>query len=190
MKRSTVSLAWFLVLCFAFAGGAWGAEVEKKKEAPGKPITITANRMEANRRLRVVTYLDNVVAKKEDLTIYAQRVEFLFDEKMEEIQKITAEGGVRIVDPEKSATAAKAIYLNDQDVLILTGNPKVWQGDNLISGSKITLFRKEDRSVVEGGEKERVFSIFYPGKEGEGSGKGILPRGKPDQEKPTKSKGD
>jgi len=188
LKKLIHFLLCCVIIWLGLAGGVSG-ETEKRKEAPAKPVTITANRMEANRRLHMVTYLDNVVAKKEDLTIYAQRVEFLFDEKMEEIQKITAEGGVRIVDPEKTATAEKAIYLNEQDVLILTGNPKVWQGDNLISGSKITLFRKEERSVVEGGEKERVFSVFYPGKEGEGPGKGILPRGKPDQEKSPKGKG-
>jgi len=169
---------------------AWG-ESERRKAEPPKPVTITAKRMEANRKLHVVTYIEDVVVKKEDLTIYAPRIEFLFDEKMEEIQKITAEGGVRIVDPEKTATAEKALYLNDQDILILTGNAKVWQGDNVIAGPKMTLLRKEDRSIVEGAGNERVTSIFYPSKERGGSkkGMGILPKGKTDQEKSTRGKG-
>jgi lipopolysaccharide export system protein LptA len=146
--------------------------------------------MEANRKLRQVTYIDNVIVKKEDLTIYAPRIEILFDEKMEEIQKITADGGVRIADPEKTATSEKAVYLNDQDVLILTGNPRVWQGDNVITGSKMTLFRKEDRSVVEGDEKERVTSVFYASGQGQEPRKGILPKSKGGQEQPSKGKGD
>ena len=163
---------------------------EKKEAAPPKPVTITANRMEVNRKLRIAVYIDNVVVKKEDLTIYARRVEFLFDEQMEEIQKVTAEGGVRIVDPEKTATSDKAVYLNDQDILILMGNARVWQGENVITGSKMTLLRKEDRSIVESEGKERITSVFYPKKEEGGSkvGVGALPKGKTDQEKSPKSK--
>jgi lipopolysaccharide export system protein LptA len=161
---------------------------EKKEAAPPKPVTITANRMEVNRKLHIAVYIDNVVVKKEDTTIYARKMEFLFDDKMEEIQKMTAEGGVRIVDPEKTATSDKAIYLNDKDILILTGNAKVWQGDNVVTGSKMTLLRQEDRSIVESEGKGRVTSVFYQNKEEEGSktGIGILPKGKTDQEKSTK----
>jgi lipopolysaccharide export system protein LptA len=161
---------------------------EKKEAAPPGPVTISANRMEVNRKLHVAVYIDNVVVKKGDLTIYARKVEFLFDDKMEEIQKVTAEGGVRIVDPEKTATSEKAVYLNDQDILILTGNAKVWQGENVITGSKMTLLRKEDRSIVESEGKGRITSVFYQNKEEGGSktGIGILPKGKTDQEKSTK----
>lgn len=161
---------------------------EKKETAPPKPVTIIANRMEVNRKLHVAVYIDNVIVKKEDTTIYAKRVEFLFDDKMEEIQKITAEGGVRIEDPEKTATSEKAVYLNDKDILILTGNAKVWQGDNIVTGSKMTLLRQEDRSIVESEGKGRVTSVFYQNKEEGGSktGIGILPKAKADQEKSTK----
>ena len=170
-------------------GGA--PKQDNKKEAgPPKPVTITANRMEANRKLHIVIYIDDVIVKKEDLTIYAQKVEFLFDEKMEKIQQMMAEGGVRIVDLDKTETAEKAVYLNDQDILVLTGNPKVWQGENVITGSKMTLLRKEDRSIVEGNGKERITSVFYPSKEGGGPkvGAGTLQRGKTDEEKSPKSK--
>ncbi len=161
---------------------------EKKEAAPPKPITISANRMEVNRKLHIAVYIDNVVIKKEDLTIYARKVEFLFDDKMEEIQKMTAEGGVRIVDPEKTATSEKAVYLNDQDILILTGNAKVWQGENVVTGSKMTLLRKEDRSIVESDGKGRTTSVFYQNKEEGGSktGIGVFPKGKTDQEKSSK----
>ena len=161
---------------------------EKKEAALPKPVTITANRMEVNRKLHVAIYIDNVVVKKEDLTIYAKKVEFLFDDQMKEIQKVTAEGGVRIVDTEKTATSEKAVYLNDQDILVLTGHAKVWQGDNVVTGSKMTLLRKEDRIIVESDGKERITSVFYQDKEEGGSkaGIGIVPKGKTDQEKSTK----
>jgi lipopolysaccharide export system protein LptA len=94
------------------------------------------------------------------------------------------------VDLEKTATSDKAVYLNDQDILILMGNARVWQRENVITGSKMTLLRKEDRSIVESEGKERITSVFYPNKEEGGSkvGIGALPKGKTDQEKSPKSK--
>jgi len=188
MRRQNWCMMLSLCLAVSLIGAAGGEDPKKKEEAP-KPITITADRMEANRKLRTVNYLDNVVVKKEDLTIYARKIEFLFDEKMEEIQKITAEGGVRVLDADRSATAEKVVYMNDQDVLILTGNPKVWQGDNVIAGTKMTLLRKEDRSIVEGDGKERVTSVFYPEKGKGESPKDLFGPGKKEQEKPGKTKG-
>jgi lipopolysaccharide export system protein LptA len=51
-------------------------------------------------------------------------------------------------------------------VLILTGNSKAWSGENIVAGSKITLFLDEDRSVVESDEEEQVEATFYPKKQG------------------------
>jgi lipopolysaccharide export system protein LptA len=50
----------------------------------------------------------------------------------------------------------------------MTGNPKVWQGKNIITGDKIIIFVKEDRVEVEsnkqkGGKPGRVNAIIYPG---------------------------
>lgn len=189
LKKPFAILLLVFPLLLALMESASG-ESEKKKGEPSKPITITANRMEANRKLRIVNYIDNVIVKKEDFTINAKKMEILFDEKMKEIQRITAEGSVRYVDSEKTATAEKAVYFSDQDMLILTGNPKIWQGDNVISWSKMTLLRKEDRSLVEGDEKERVTSIFYPSQDAESSKKGTLQiqGGKSDQGKPSRTK--
>jgi lipopolysaccharide export system protein LptA len=38
----------------------------------------------------------------------------------------------------------------------------VWRDDNVVTGERITIFLAEDRSVVEGGQQERVKAVFYP----------------------------
>src|SRR4030065_193156 len=45
--------------------------------------------------------------------------------------------------------------------VILTGDPKVWEGNSMIKGSKITVFLDEDRSIVESREENRVEAIIY-----------------------------
>ena len=45
---------------------------------------------------------------------------------------------------------------------MLIGNARVWQEDNVVSGETITIFLSQDRSVVQGGQQERVKAVFYP----------------------------
>jgi len=40
----------------------------------------------------------------------------------------------------------------------------VWQGDNVITGEKITVYIKEERSVVEGSKAGRVSATIVPRK--------------------------
>jgi lipopolysaccharide export system protein LptA len=60
-----------------------------------------------------------------------------------------------------TATAEKAVYYQDSEKIVLTGNPVVKDGDGFEGGgSTITLYLKEDRYVVEGSkdDKARLFS--------------------------------
>jgi len=57
--------------------------------------------------------------------------------------------------------AEKAVYYQDDEKAVLTGNPVVKQGDDFIEGSVITLFLKENRSVVEGSEVKKVRVILF-----------------------------
>jgi lipopolysaccharide export system protein LptA len=53
--------------------------------------------------------------------------------------------------------------------VVLIGNARVWQEDNVVSGDTITIFLSQDRSVVQGGKDERVKAVFYPKDEGSAS---------------------
>jgi lipopolysaccharide export system protein LptA len=65
-----------------------------------------------------------------------------------------AEGGV--------ATADEATYDQEFERLILTGNPTVKQGNDIVKGERITIFLNEDRSVVEGSEEQKVSVTISP----------------------------
>lgn len=74
------------------------------------------------------------------------------------IAKIQAKGNVRIVRGEQTATAQEALYLREEEKIVLTGDAKVWEGQNMVTGRQITLFLDEDTSLVE----QEVKVIFYP----------------------------
>ena len=53
-------------------------------------------------------------------------------------------------------------YNERTGVAILTGNPKAWEGENLIIGDKITLFLREERTIVDGSRTKRVNVTLFP----------------------------
>jgi lipopolysaccharide export system protein LptA len=74
-------------------------------------------------------------------------------ESGKEISYIEAKGRVRIEKGESQATSQHALYNKAEEKVILTGSPVAWQDGTRISGPKMTMFLKENRSVVEGGTR-------------------------------------
>jgi len=70
-----------------------------------------------------------------------------------EIRFIEARGHVKIAKGESRATCQRAIYDRQAEKVILRGSPVAWQAGTRISGPKMTMFLKENRSVVEGGTR-------------------------------------
>jgi lipopolysaccharide transport protein LptA len=148
-------LALFLVL--AAAGPARAADQRA-------PIIISADSLEVNRKARVATYQGNVTAtdRARGLSILADRIDFFFDEKMEEIERAAAAGNVRLSYGERRGVAERAEYFPREERAVLLGHPKVWQDNDMVGGCRITLLLREDRSQVEGCDGERVNAVLYP----------------------------
>jgi lipopolysaccharide transport protein LptA len=141
------------------------------------PITISADSLEVSRKDRVAVYEGNVNAldKGRGFSIQANRIEFHFDEKMEDVDRATAVGNVRISFGERRGAGERAEYFPREERAVLLGHPKVWQDNDVVSGCKITLLLKEDRSRVDGCDGERVNAVFYP-RRNEGEDQGVAPR--------------
>ena len=58
------------------------------------------------------------------------------------------------------ALALKQMYATQ--TITATGDPRVWQGDNVVHGQKITVYLKEERTVVEGRPDSRASATIYP----------------------------
>ncbi|TLY36691.1 MAG: hypothetical protein E6K60_07215 [Nitrospirae bacterium] len=69
------------------------------------------------------------------------------------VSLIEATGNVVIRQGGKQSKSKKAFYYQRDDKLILTGDPEVWEEGYRVTGVKMTMFLKEDRSIVEGGSR-------------------------------------
>jgi lipopolysaccharide export system protein LptA len=134
------------------------------------PVTIDADRLEASRRDGLVVFIGKVVARQDGSTQYAERMEVYLDAQGDRILRTVSTGGVRIVTRDcRMGTAARAEYDDAEQRILLLGNARVWQDDNVVTGDRITIYLAEDRSVVEGGTRARVKAVFHPRREEAGA---------------------
>jgi lipopolysaccharide export system protein LptA len=122
----------------------------------GQPIVINSDHLEGDNKRNTVIFTGNVVAKRGDVSIYSDSISIIYDEINKDVTEVIAEGNVRIDMKSREATGQKAVFVNSEEKIILTGNPKVKEGDNIIKGGKIILFLGEDRGIVEADEHTRV----------------------------------
>src|SRR5438445_259479 len=69
------------------------------------------------------------------------------------VSLIDATGNVVIQRGDKRATSKKAVYHQRDETLVLTGDPEAWEEGYRVTGTKMTMFLREDRSIVEGGSR-------------------------------------
>jgi len=127
------------------------------------PVTVDADKMERFGKESLVIFSGNVVARQNNSVQYADRMEVYLDEKGDKILRTVSTGSVRIITHDcRTGTARRAEYTDLDQRMVLTGNARVWQDDNVVSGESITIYLSQDRSLVQGGTQERVKAVFYP----------------------------
>ena len=161
-------------LLFLISTLSSSAESEEKNSEANKEslIVIKADSLEIDDQKQIVIFTGNVDAREKDFVINCQKMVLYYKDQSAQpvsetsqfnIDRIVATGEVRITRPNGGlATAEKALYYRNDEKVILTGKPKVKQGDDFVEGSKITLFLKENRSVVEGSKNNKVRAVYSP----------------------------
>ena len=135
----------------------------KRGDDKNQPVTVDADRMERFGKESLVIFTGNVVARQNNSVQYADRMEVYLDEKGDRIVRTVSMGSVRIITRDcRTGTAKRAEYFDLEQRMVLIGNARVWQEDNVVTGDTITMFLSQDRSVVKAGTQERGKAGFYP----------------------------
>jgi lipopolysaccharide export system protein LptA len=138
------------------------AQDGRRQEDRGQPVTVDSDRMERFGKESLIIFTGNVVVRHNNSVQYADRMEVYLDEKGDKILRTVSTGSVRIVTRDcKTGTAKRAEYFDLEQRVVLIGNARVWQDDNVVSGDTITIYLAQDRNVVLGGKQERVKAVFY-----------------------------
>jgi lipopolysaccharide export system protein LptA len=134
-----------------------------RKDDRTQPVTVDADKMERFGKEGLVVFTGNVVARQNNSVQYTDRMEVYLDEAGDKILRTISTGAVRIITSDcRTGTARRAEYYDMDQRVVLIGNARVWQEDNVVSGETITMYLSQDRSVVQSGKQERVKAVFYP----------------------------
>lgn len=140
---------------------AVGASAQESQPQIRGPITVTSVSLTADNKARTALFEGNVIAKTTDMTIHADKMLVHYGEGGGEVTKIEAAGNVTVQREAKVITAGKAVYFAQEDKVVFTGDPRASDGESMVTGTKITLHIKEDRSQV---ENSKVFLKNRKGK--------------------------
>lgn len=156
-------------LAFVMATFVLGCLVSLVLAAPQNPTTITSGKMTAQGKSRKAIFEKSVVLTREDMVIRADRMTVFFkkdepgkpeepstdnssdDSFGKQVDVVEALGSVIIEKADGNASSGRAVYYKDEDKVVLTQSPKAWQNGTQVTGKRITIFLKEERSIVEGG---------------------------------------
>ncbi|MDI6745229.1 MAG: LptA/OstA family protein [Thermodesulfovibrionales bacterium] len=144
MLRQLFSVSFFI--CIVLAGSIFA---EEKAEQIKGPIVITSQTLLSDNKARTALFEGTVVAKTENMTLYSDKMLVYYAEGTGNVTKIDAEGSVKLVKQDLVVTSKAANYFANEEKIIFTGEPKAVQKGDIITGSKMTYFVKDDRSFVE-----------------------------------------
>jgi lipopolysaccharide export system protein LptA len=136
---------------------------QAKLVGTGQPIDITSDRVETYSKENLIIFKGNVMARQRDIVIYADSLEAVIIEDGKGIEKVVAGGNVKIQQGLRVANCEKAIFYNLDQKFVLTGDPKVWEGDNIVSGDEIVFDIEKNRIEVKGGPRGRGKAKIQPG---------------------------
>ncbi len=128
-----------------------------------QPIDITSDKVEAYWKENLVIFRGNVIARQKDMVIYADSVEVVTHEDGKGIERVIAGGNVKIQQGLRVAHCQKAVFYNLDQKLVLTGDPKVSEGDNIVLGDEIIFDTDKNRVEVKGGPSGRGKAKVLPG---------------------------
>lgn len=126
------------------------------------PVEVTADQLSVDQSSGLAVFDGNVLVVQGDLRMSAGRVtvEYTTEETAQNtISRLIAEDGVTFVTPGEAAESADAVYSIEENSVVLTGEVLLTQGQNAISGEKLTLDLTAGTGQMEG----RVRTVFGAG---------------------------
>ena len=178
-RRKKYRPFWIRVTLFTFAtmflsSGVLAEDVPQKKgtNQADEQIQIVADKLITNSTEKFAEFVGDVRASQGNLVINSERLRIYYHDDprnnnqiggQESIKQIIASGNVKVSFEEYKAETDQVEYDPDTQVLVFTGeNSTMTSGKNILTGSKISVDRKNGQIKVEGISHKRVKAVFYP----------------------------
>jgi LPS export ABC transporter protein LptC len=122
--------------------------VAKKVLQNGKTFTVKSGVAEFSGTNKEVRFVDQVAVEMDSMKLEGPEAKFQYAQGADALKSVLINGGVRISDLDKYATADSVSFDPGQNQFTLQGHPRVVQNNDEITGDKIIL--------MDGGKKVKV----------------------------------
>ena len=127
------------------------------------PVKVTADDFVVDQGAGQAVFSGNVVVKRADLTLEADRVEVEYaDGTQTSIRNIIATGHVRLTTDSQKATSERAQFDPSSQVLRLAGNVTVVDAQGTVSGGELVVDLEKRTTTFSSGKGGRVTGVFTP----------------------------
>ncbi len=108
------------------------------EEQKAVPLRIESQTLDVKKAQQVAHFHGSVVMKREDMTVKAPRMDALYD-KDGQLTKLELRGGVDLREGARRATGQNADYDAKTHVVVLTGDPHLWDRGDALTGDRIDM---------------------------------------------------
>ena len=160
IRSLTLTLTLF-VLCFsAVPMTAQQAAIALSKTTieSGTPVEITADSLAVAQETGQALFEGNAKAAQGPIRLNADKVTVDYNQSANQIEKITAVGGVYFTNGVEVVEGDRAVYQPTQGIVAITGNVLLVQGPNTIAGDHLDLNLTTSAGTMTGNVK----TIFTP----------------------------
>ena len=121
------------------------------------PIDIKSDSLDLDYKGNIVTFRGHVHATQADATLTSDSLTVFYGKDFHEVKEMVANNNVRMSQGTRWATGDHAVLDQAKHTVTLTGSPVVHDGEDQVTGSKITVHLDTGKSEVEGAR-----AVFFP----------------------------
>lgn len=111
---------------------------EQGPAAPAAPMKVEADHLVLMKALRLARFTDGVVVRRGDAVVKSPRMDARYDGDGQ-LTRLEMRGGVDVRQGDRRATGQTADYDAQQRTLVLLGDPRLYDKDDVLAGDRIAL---------------------------------------------------
>lgn len=121
------------------------------------PINIQSDTLSLDYKGKKVLFSGHVHAIQAGSQLTSDTLHVNYEQNFKDVKDMTAEGNVRIAQGTRWATSDHAVMNQKIQTVVMTGNPVVHDGTDVITGDRITVHLDTGKSVV-----EHAHALIFP----------------------------
>ena len=168
--------AVFMCATVLLSFGAFSGEPPEEKDAnpPDEQIQIVADKLVTNNKEKFAEFIGDVRASQGNFVITSEYLRIYYKDDLQNqtdpkqtgsqglIKQVVASGNVKVSFEKYTAETQRVEYDPDTQIAVLTGeNSTMTSGKNTLTGSRITVNRRNGQIQIESGPQQRVRAVFH-----------------------------